>query len=252
MKPVLAGRARVVIVDQRGVLRSDPIAADDAVTVADTVADFEGIRKALGIQKWQVVGHSFGGNFAMHYAIDHPDSVTRLTLENPAYDVPSSSHWLAASAAQQLNGEFPEAAVEANRLAQASTPVDFDFFTKLGETMGVLGEHRQDLYVAQDKNRDMFSRLAATAGLPDERWEQGQIPGLAMLRAADFVAPMLNRVADVSVPMLLVRGDADHATSPDEIAALLDAGATMTTVENAGHFIHVEEPAKFAEILTTF
>lgn len=249
MKPALAGRMRLVSVDQRGALRSDPVAKGTPISVTDIVADFEAVRAALGIARWQVLGHSYGGMFAMRYALAHPDRVTRLALENPAYDATSSAHWVAAAAAQALNGVDPKAALAANRLADPATPVDPAFFEVLGPTMAALGDRRQDLYVVQAKNRDMFSRLAKTAGLPDARWEQGAAAGMAVLRSPDFYTPMLARVKELGMPILYARGTGDHATSPAEISALLAAGARMTTIPEAGHFIHVEQPQALADLL---
>ena len=116
MKPALVGRVRLVSVDQRGALRSDPLAAGTKVSAQQVVDDFEAVRRELGIAQWQVLGHSFGGHFAMRYALQYPERVTRLSLENPAYDVASSSHWLCASGAQLLIDIDPVAAREANRL----------------------------------------------------------------------------------------------------------------------------------------
>ncbi|RYE78034.1 MAG: alpha/beta hydrolase [Oxalobacteraceae bacterium] len=249
MKPALANRVRLISVDQRGVLRSDAVAKTAKISVADIVADFEDIRRSLGIARWHVLGHSFGGMLAVQYALAHPDRVTRLSLENPAYDATASAHWVAAAAAQALNGVAPDAAVAANLLASPTTPVDATFFDKLGPAMAALGTHRQDLYVVQAKNRDMFSRLAKSSGLPDARWEQGQIAGVALLHSPDFYSALIPRIKDIACPILYVRGSGDHATSPDEIAALLAAKAKMITVPNAGHFIHVEEPAALANLL---
>ncbi len=249
MKPVLANRIRLISVDQRGVLRSDAIAKNAKISVADIVADFEEVRRSLGIAHWQVLGHSFGGMLAVQYALAHPNRVTRLSLENPAYDATASSHWVAAAAAQALNGIAPDAAVAANLLASPTTPVNATFFDKLGPTMAALGAHRQDLYVAQARNRDMFSRLAKTSGLPDARWEQGQVAGGALLHSPDFYSAMIPRIKDLACPILYARGSGDHTTSPDEIAALLAAKAKMVIVPNTGHFIHVEDPAALANLL---
>ncbi len=251
MKPVLADRIRLISIDQRGVLRSDALAKDAKVSPEDIVADFEDVRTQLGVERWQMLGHSFGGLLAVRYALVHPARVTRLSLENPAYDATATSHWLAAAAAQALNGIAPEAAVTADRLANPTTVVDASFFDKLGSVMAALGPRRQDLFIAQSKNRDMFSRLAKASGLTDARWEQGQVPGLALLRSPDFYAPMIPRIKEIECPMLYVRGSGDHTTSPNEIAALLAAKAKMVTVPNAGHFIHVEEPKALAELLVS-
>jgi proline iminopeptidase len=61
MKPVLGSAFRLISVDQRGVLRSDPIPKGERVTIDDLIADFEQVRVKLGIERWQILGHSFGG-----------------------------------------------------------------------------------------------------------------------------------------------------------------------------------------------
>lgn len=60
----LAAKLRVVALDQRGVLRSDPLAEGEAFSLDDLVADCEALRKELGIARWTVLGHSFGGYLA--------------------------------------------------------------------------------------------------------------------------------------------------------------------------------------------
>src|SRR6478736_9281281 len=71
---------QVVYLDQRGQGRSDghddhaswtfDVWADDVVRVCD----------ALGIESPVVLGNSFGGFVAMHYAARHPDHPSRLVL----------------------------------------------------------------------------------------------------------------------------------------------------------------------------
>ena len=50
------------------------------------VNDLEGLRKDLGIKKWVVIGHSYGGMVAEAYALEFPNSVDKLVLSNTFYD----------------------------------------------------------------------------------------------------------------------------------------------------------------------
>lgn len=50
------------------------------------VDDLEGLRKALGIRKWIVLGHSYGGMVAQAYAIQYPSSVDKLILIDTFYN----------------------------------------------------------------------------------------------------------------------------------------------------------------------
>ncbi len=44
----------------------------------EVVKDLEAIRKALEVEKWAFAGHSTGGMLALQYAIDSPQSLTKL------------------------------------------------------------------------------------------------------------------------------------------------------------------------------
>ncbi len=71
---------RIIAIDQRGVLRSDPIEDDGSFGIFDLIRDCETIREYLGIEKWGIIGHSFGGYLAVQYQLHYPERVTQLLL----------------------------------------------------------------------------------------------------------------------------------------------------------------------------
>ena len=74
---------RVVLFDQRGTGRSSLATVDGTtVTVARMVEDIEALRRHLGIERWTVLGHSWGGMYAMLYATAHADRVVGLVLSS--------------------------------------------------------------------------------------------------------------------------------------------------------------------------
>ncbi|SEE09131.1 alpha/beta fold hydrolase [Ruania alba] len=46
--------------------------------MARAVADLEEIRVSVGVTAWDVVGHSWGSDLAIRYALDHPRAVRRV------------------------------------------------------------------------------------------------------------------------------------------------------------------------------
>lgn len=64
----LSERLRLIGMDQRGVWRSEAIEEDEPLSIHDLVEDCEQLREQLGIQKWAVLGHSFGGLLGVLYA----------------------------------------------------------------------------------------------------------------------------------------------------------------------------------------
>jgi proline iminopeptidase len=73
-------RHRIVLFDQRGAGRSTPHADLVDNTTWHLVADIERLRAALGIERWQVFGGSWGSTLALAYAQRHPEAVTELVL----------------------------------------------------------------------------------------------------------------------------------------------------------------------------
>jgi proline iminopeptidase len=78
-------RYRIVVFDQRGCGRSRPHASEALLDLSTNttwhlVADIEALREHLGINKWLVLGGSWGSTLALAYAQTHPDRVTELIL----------------------------------------------------------------------------------------------------------------------------------------------------------------------------
>jgi proline iminopeptidase len=72
---------RVILFDQRGTGRSKlAIANENTVTLNLMVSDLEALRKHLHYEKVSILGHSFGGMYAMSYAAQYPENIKSLIL----------------------------------------------------------------------------------------------------------------------------------------------------------------------------
>jgi proline iminopeptidase len=76
---------RVVLFDQRGCGRSRPHASTPVVdlttnTTHHLVDDIERLREYLGVERWLVLGGSWGSTLALAYAEAHPRAVSELVL----------------------------------------------------------------------------------------------------------------------------------------------------------------------------
>lgn len=60
--------------EPRGVGRS----GGGAHTMERALADLEALRGQLGVPHWVVLGHSWGSDLAVRYAVEHPDAVTAV------------------------------------------------------------------------------------------------------------------------------------------------------------------------------
>ena len=73
-------RYRIVSPDQRGAGQSRPRGSTVDNTTSHLIADLETVRASLGIDRWLVVGGSWGATLALAYAMAHPGAVTGLLL----------------------------------------------------------------------------------------------------------------------------------------------------------------------------
>lgn len=76
---------RVVLFDQRGCGRSRPLAEEEGTdlstnTTHHLIADAEALRTHLGLERWAVLGLSWGSTLGLAYAQRHTDRVTGLVL----------------------------------------------------------------------------------------------------------------------------------------------------------------------------
>ncbi len=78
---LLSQSHQCIWVDQRGTGKSMPAVLDSTtISVAHTLADFEAIRKDLGLDEWAVLGFSYGGYLASLYVNYYPNPVSHLIL----------------------------------------------------------------------------------------------------------------------------------------------------------------------------
>ncbi len=76
---------RVVLFDQRGCCRSTPHASAPDADLSgnhtwNLVADLERLRKHLKVERWLLLGGSWGCTLALAYAERHPDCVSEMVL----------------------------------------------------------------------------------------------------------------------------------------------------------------------------
>lgn len=91
---------RVVAFDQLGTGASDRPTDPALWTIGRYVEETETVRKALGLGKVHMLGHSWGGWLAIDYALTYPENLRTLILEDTVADMPhliSELAWLRAA-----------------------------------------------------------------------------------------------------------------------------------------------------------
>jgi proline iminopeptidase len=90
---------RIVVFDQRNCGRSTPHASDPDVdlstnTTQHLLADLERLREHLAIDRWLLLGGSWGSVLGLAYAERHPERVSGMVIDGVTLGRPSEVDWL--------------------------------------------------------------------------------------------------------------------------------------------------------------
>ena len=80
---------KMIYLDQRGCGRSSSPLNND-YSIERMIKDFEEVRKALHIDDWLIMGHSFGGILQTYYANTHSEKIKGILMFNCTLDMKES------------------------------------------------------------------------------------------------------------------------------------------------------------------
>jgi proline iminopeptidase len=233
----LADRHTVVFYDHRCNGRSTG-APVTSMTWENLTADADALREELGFERWAVLGHSFGGQVALEYALRYPERVSHLVLLDTAGD----ARWSQESAAEVLAGRgfSPKTVAVARRFYDGR--IDPKDFVRASIRLLPAYDHR-------------FSLLRLAREMLKGGWRASMRPealifGGHMMRGWS----VMDRLGEILAPTLVIAGH-DDFLFPPESQALLSAGipnARLRIIERAGHNPQSERPAETLRAVADF
>ncbi|HEY8531401.1 MAG TPA: alpha/beta hydrolase [Limnochorda sp.] len=223
---------RWILWDQRGSGRSDE-GPPEGLTHRQMVADWAGLREALGLGPAILLGHSYGGFFALEAALRHPDQVTALILCTTA-----PSHRFFDGFLESVSRFVPQDAWR--RLTDpALTGPQPSLIRELAAAFGALLFARENVALAERLLAGTVAHPAVARRLARET------------RASYDLEPLLGQIR---CPTLVVGGLHDRVTAPrwSEVMARAIPGAELVLFPSSGHLPMVEEAALFARTVEAF
>jgi epoxide hydrolase 4 len=235
MEPLAKAGLRVVAPDQRGYGQSSKPKGRSAYKIDCLADDVEGLANALGAERYAVIGHDWGGVVAWHLASRGAKGLERVAILNAPHPGTLGSHtW--AHPGQAFKSWYvgffqlpviPELTLAANdfmwlRNALVST-------SRPGAISDdVLRKYREDW----KRPGALTSMLNWYRAMPYSMFAQGRI----------------------RVPVQILWGDRDAFLDAAlaERAAGMCGEARITHFDDAGHWLHHEEPGKVNEALLRF
>ncbi|KXY75049.1 alpha/beta hydrolase [Bacillus wiedmannii] len=241
----------VMMIDQRGVCRSEEITEDEAFGLHDLIEDCEELRKALQIEKWSVIGHSFGGYVALLYASIYPSSIEKIIFEGPTFDFALTSRALLQKTGKVLKKFGKEKVAEESLAYSSSNASSEELLEAYIRLSNELEENRMEIYNYKEDVTDesLYS---------DEEWEvfsnRSKIHFDRLKVEGAVHTSLLQKIKEIENPMLLIVGKYDAVTCEKQIDTFnKDAqNGDYIVFEESGHTPHYEEADRFAEIVIQF
>jgi proline iminopeptidase len=230
----LAKARQLIFFDQRGRGRSSTAPAPRTSRIEFDAGDAIAIRQALGIKRWNVLGHSWGGGIAMLTAADDQAAVNKLVLVDA---VGPTSDWLSRlhpAALARLTGERRDAL---SSLDPTALHVD---------DIEAHAAYTSALYPAWFADRD----FAAIFSSPKANSMTGAAVA-ARLRREGY--DWTDRISKIRTPTLIVHGDHDllDVEVAESIAHLIP-GSELSIVPHSGHMPFWESPEEFFNRVEAF
>jgi proline iminopeptidase/L-proline amide hydrolase len=113
----LADARAVILYDQLDSGMSDRPENPANWRVERFVAELEAIRRALGVERWHLVGHSWGAALALEYAAAYPQATASAVLSGTYISTP---HWITGT--NLLIRELPDEVSAAIRACESPAP----------------------------------------------------------------------------------------------------------------------------------
>lgn len=228
----LAAGRKVVFYDQRGNGRSSAIKEGQSCLLADQIADLDALRARLGLEKMDLLGHSWGGYLVMAYAARHPERISRLMIIDSAAPKIQDTAFL-------FKNIYPETTAREDGLA---------FAAELGDEGAIsadLREYMSMLFYSPAARDAMLARM-------DEMTYRQSVNKSVWNDLQRFdLNPELPKFR---FPTLVATGRYDFNVAPSVAWSIHRAipGSEFAVFEKSGHLPYCDESAAFVARLEAF
>jgi len=239
----------LVYYDAFGRGKSDTAKVVTEYTLERDIEDLEGLRIAMGFDKINILGHSYGGVVAQGYAIKYPENVSHLIIANSFHsylmwqeNCDNSNH--------EIKTNYPEVWEELMEVreqgAVSSDKIHYEIYDRV--PYGFLYAYNPENFKPSGrkpypykKNRKLYYQMVG---------RDGDFELTSDIGTFDYRTLLM----DLDIPILIYGGRYDRVAVPRMMVEykLYCPQAEFVMFEESGHNPQVEEPSKLFDLIREF
>ncbi len=234
----LGDEFRLILVDQRAQGRSDR-AEPESWTLVQMARDVVDLASAMGLERYAVLGHSYGSLVALQNAVDHPGAAA-ATIISSGFPSARFLDWVEENLELFEPEELRQRVVDSwEREKAVQTPGDVESLVR----------DQMPFHFADPLDRRIASYLERTA---DAAYSPEVLRHFAVEEYGGIeVEEQLGRVTQ---PTLVLAGRHDRVCSVPAAESIAQGipDARLVTFEHSGHMTFVEENAAYVSAVRNF
>jgi proline iminopeptidase len=249
----LARHNRLIFIDERGSGRSERLEDVSKYTVEAMADDCEAVRRALGLGRISILGHSYGGVVVQAYAFKYQQNLTHLILGSTFSSTKEINEALAKMKAAMPDDKRKRLdELEKAGLYDKGEPWEHgrypEEYAKLAWGPGYFPSLYQN---HPDPNYDPAAGNTGNSwALYREMWgSHGEFVVDGNLKSVEWV----DKLPSIKVPTLIIVGDHDESdpVMSKEMHEKI-AGSKLVIVPQSGHMTFVDQPNLFMKSVSEF
>lgn len=234
--PLIEQKLQMIYFDQRGCGRSDSAANRD-YSMKRMLKDMDELRQYLGIRKWAVMGHSFGGVLITNYALQYPQNLSALLYIHCTLN-------MQASMSSHLEFGLKELDIQDQTAFRDTSLALNERVWKVHEKLTEKNLWYKLMY------RNAFEKqfndsVTLSAGKFNRDFATN------CWNVADYWKDYTPQTATIKCPVLVMTGDKDYAIGPEHYKSFHFPHQTVVHYMG-GHAPFQEEPQWYAEKILSF
>jgi esterase len=221
---ILGENHRVFMVDQRNHGQSPRSNVFDYEVMAEDLKEFI---DDYQLENAVLIGHSMGGKTVMQFAMNYPDSFSKMIVVDIAPKFYPVHHSMILQGLASIDLKSLKSRTEANELMK-----------RFEQSEGVRQFLLKNLWRNPEKNNEFDWRI--------------NVP--VITKSIDIVGHELSNENVVEKPVLFIKGSESHYIQPEDERKIweLFPNYELVTIEGGGHWVQADKPKEFVEAVQQF